>query len=83
MKYKYKRIIHRDKMCAMISLGGEGRGEGGPHLFNHDEKMLRIIAFQQESCWHPPAHWLVSRVRPETGRKNILQNIAVKVRFKI
>ena len=43
----------------------------------------RVITFQQENYWHPVAHWLVSRVRPETGRKNILQNAAVKVRFKI
>ena len=42
MKYKYKRIIHRDKMCAMISLGGEGWGEGEPLLVNRDEKMRPV-----------------------------------------
>ena len=45
--------------------------------------MDRGIAFQQENYWHLPTHWLFSRVRPETGRKNILQNAAVEVRSKI
>lgn len=62
MKYKYKRIIHRDKMCAMISLcpsalvivenGGRRPGATGPMPGEEsDMRLFSIPADNMECCF--------------------------------